>query len=321
MKKVFVDDINKITLEVFTIGYTEKGESQVVLLYDNVNSNCILSFVIDCYSANEANLTIEILNQYNITHLDYFIWTHTDEDHSIGINNIIDTFCDKKTQFYLPEGVAGNENDFINYNQEVKECFDKINALNQGGNYNVHTLTSVVGGHTQVLKMFFVDSFTSKEFVLEILGIAPISALIRRRWDAGEVKNKNDLSIATIFKVGEIGLLFSGDIENQTINQIPDFYFEGLSYIKTPHHTSKSSTKLLDKIENVFNDEKISSAVSTTYKTHNLPDTDLIQQYKKYVTTFSSTGDGNTGYGYVKTVFEIINKEFTEELFGDAIIH
>lgn len=319
--KVFVDDINKITLEVFTIGYTEKGESQVVLLYDNVNANCILSFVIDCYSVNESNITMDILNQYNINYLDYFIWTHTDEDHSIGINNIIDTFCNKKTQFYLPEGVTGNENDFINYNQEVKECFDKINAFNQGDNYNVHSLTSVVGGHTNVLKMFFVDSFSSKEFVLEILGIAPISALIRRRWNDGEVKKKNDLSIATIFKVGEIGLLFSGDIENQTINQIPDFYFEGLNYIKTPHHTSKSSYKLLEKIKKTVNNEKISSAVSTTYKTHNLPDIDLVQQYKKYVNTFSSTGDGNIGYGYVKTVFEIINKEFTEELFGDATTH
>jgi beta-lactamase superfamily II metal-dependent hydrolase len=319
--KVFVDDIDKITLEVFTIGYTEKGESQVVLLYDNLNSRCILSFVIDCFSVNETNLTIDILNQYNIKHLDYFIWTHTDEDHSIGINKIIDTFCNKKTQFYLPEGVSGNEDDFIYYNQEVKECFAKINSFNKGTNYNVHSLTSIVNGNTQVLKMFFADSKTPKEFQFEIIAIAPISALIRRRWDSGEVKKKNDLSIATIFKVGEIGLLFSGDIENQTINQIPDFHFEGLSYIKTPHHTSKSSAKLLDKIEKVFNYEKILSAVSTTYKSNNLPDIDLIEQYKKYVNTFSSTGDGSFGYGYIKTVFEIMNKEFTEELFGDAVNH
>jgi len=319
--KEFVDDINEITLEVHTIGYTEKGESQVIVLFDKKNNRSILSFIIDCYSTNNSNITIDILNQYGIINLDYFIWTHTDEDHSMGIIPILDDFCDKNTQFYLPEGVSGNENDFINYNEEVKECFNKINEYNTGNNYNVHTLTSVVGGHSQVLKKFFVDSQTSKEFVFEILAIAPISALIRRRWEAGEVKKKNDLSIATIFKVGELGLLFSGDIENQTINQIPSFYFEGLSYIKTPHHTSKSSTKLIDKIEEVFNESKISSAVSTTYKTHNLPNIELIDHYKKIVDSFSSTGNGVSGYGYIKTVFEIIRKEYTEELFGDAIVH
>ncbi|PKL80295.1 MAG: hypothetical protein CVV25_04650 [Ignavibacteriae bacterium HGW-Ignavibacteriae-4] len=318
---IFVDDIKKITLEVYTIGYTEKGESQVVLLYDNVNSKCILSFVIDCYSANNANLTHDILIQKNITNLNYFIWTHTDEDHSMGINYIIDTFCNKETQFYLPEGVAGNENDFIDYNLEVKECFDKINAFNQGGNYNVHTLTCCVEGHTQILRKIIVESKTSTKFVFEIIGIAPISALVRRKWADGNVKKKNDLSIATIFKVGELSLLFSGDIENQTIHRIPDFYFEGLSYIKTPHHTSKSSTKLIDKIEKIYDNKIIPCAVSTTFKKHKLPDIDLIERYKKYVDTFSSTGDGQTGYGYIKTVFEIINQKYSEELFGDAIIH
>ena len=194
MVKIFVDDINEITLEVYTIGYTEKGESQVIILFDRKNNQCLFSFVIDCFSVDNTNITIDILNQYSIEHLDYFIWTHTDEDHSIGINSIIDNFCDQHTQFYLPEGVAGNENDFINYNQEVEECFNKINAFNTATNYNVHTLTSVVGGHTHVLKMFIIDSQNSNQFAFEVIGIAPISALIRRRWQSGEAKKKNDFT-------------------------------------------------------------------------------------------------------------------------------
>ena len=319
--KIFVDDINDLNLEVTTIGYTEKGESQVVVLFDKNKKQTLLSFVIDCYSNGNSNITIDVLKQYGIKHLDYFIWTHTDDDHSIGIGDIIDNFCTNQTNFFLPEGVTGNEKDFINYNNEIKETFEKINSFNAAGNYNVHSLTSVIGGHMQVLKKYFVDSRTSKEIIFEVLAVAPLSALIRRRWDAGEVKKKNDLSIATIFKVGELALLFSGDIENQTINQIPDFYFEGLSYIKTPHHTSKSSTRLINKIENVFSDIKIPSAVTTTYRLHNLPNTDLISEYKKYVEVFSSTGEGENGYGCVKTIFEIVKKEMYEELIGDAILH
>ncbi|WP_415325100.1 hypothetical protein [Chryseobacterium sp. MMS23-Vi53] len=103
---------------------------------------------------------------------------------------------------------------------------------------------------------------------------------------------------------------------------IPDYHFEGLSYVKTPHHTSNTSTKLLDKIERNFVDGiKIPTAVTTTYKAFNLPKSELIEEYRKFVTSFNSTGRGTEGYGYVKTVFNIIKKEFTEELIGDAIRH
>ena len=148
-----------------------------------------------------------------------------------------------------------------------------------------------------------------------------MSALVRRRWDNGVVKKKNDLSIATIFRFGEISLLFSGDIENQTINQIPDYYFEGLSYVKTPHHTSMSSSKMIEKLENTLDGAKLASTVTTTYKAHTLPDPDLLKMYKKNSECLSSTGEGDEDYGYVKTVFDIIglSKE-DESFFGNAYL-
>ena len=319
----YIENINEITLHVFTIGYSEKGESQIIILYDNIRNQCLFSFVIDCYSTNSFHKTKDILDCYKILNIDYFIWTHTDEDHSVGIDKLIDDYCSIKTNFYLPEGIDGTESDVFGYSDDIKNCLEKINSLNKSRNYNVHTLTLPTGGNLEILRAVIKEEKTTKQFNFQVYCIAPFSAIIRRRKLAKEEgkkhTNANDFSIATVFKVGELSLLFSGDIENQTINLIPDYHFEGLSYVKTPHHTSNTSTKLLDKIEKNFDGIKIPTAVTTTYKVFNLPKSELIEEYRKFVTTFNSTGRGATGYGYVKTVFNVIKKEYTEELIGDAV--
>lgn|GEM_PF-6229720 len=321
----FVENINEITLDVFTIGYSEKGESQVILLYDNIKNQCLFCFVIDCYSTATFHKTKDILDQYNISNIDYFIWTHTDEDHSVGIDILVDNYCSAKTNFYLPEGVDGSGSDVFSYSDDIKNCLEKINSLNKNQNYSVHTLTLPTGGNLEIARKTIKEEKTTKQFNFQVFCVAPFSAIIRRRKLAKEAGvthiNANDFSIATVFKVGELSLLFSGDIENQTINLIPDYHFEGLSYVKTPHHTSNTSTKLLDKIGNSFDGIKIPTAVTTTYKVFNLPKSELIEEYRKFVTSFNSTGRGTEGYGCVKTVFNVIKKEYTEELIGDAIKH
>ncbi|MCX8534338.1 MBL fold metallo-hydrolase [Chryseobacterium luquanense] len=316
--KEIVEDIDELTLEVFTVGYSEKGESQIIILLDKKNDNVRLTFVIDCYSTQTLHKTKDILDVYQIKHIDHFIWTHTDEDHSVGIEILIDHYCDKKTNFYFPEAINGNVEDLVKYNAEVSVCFDKINAFNTGQNYNVHTITLVAGQHNTIFKKQYIDEKTSKNFSFEVLAIAPMSAIIRRRIDTGKIVKKNDFSIASLFKVGELNLLFGGDIENPTISLMPEYLFENLTYIKTPHHTSNTSTKLLHKIESVYNGHKIPTAVSTTYRANSLPDKNLVRDYKKYVNSFISTGDGTAGYGYVKTVYDITKREYSEELFGDA---
>lgn len=319
--KHFVDDLQSLRLEVYTVGYTEKGESQIILLKDILKDNILFSCVIDCFTVSGINKTLDILKQSGITKLDFFIWTHTDEDHSIGIDQIINAFGLKETYYILPEGINGNEKDFVEYNAQIQSTFDIINSFNTGQNYRVNSATVIKGNHQQIHKRIYTDSKTNTELLFEINAIAPISAIIRRRWDEGELKKKNDVSIAALFKIGDINLLFSGDIENQTIRQIPDHYFSDITYLKTPHHTSNSSTELINKIITNYDGIKIPSTVSTSFKTHNLPVPSLVQEYLKYSDVFNFTGDGINGFGYIKTVFDIIKNELiSEELHGDACV-
>lgn len=314
MRTEFIDDISKLKLDVFVIGYSKKGESQIILVYDE--DKIIYSFVIDCYSQNEINKTIDLLNSQNVSAIDYFIWTHTDEDHSIGIQDIIDQFCNKGTNFYLPEFNYGHIHDLIDYNEEVKASFHKINELNKRQNFNVNSISAPSGGFMSILDTKLQDKRGIYQ-TLQVLGVAPSSPLLRRRWNNQNITKKNDFSIALIFKLGDLNLLFSGDIENTTINQIPDFYFENLCYIKTPHHTSKSSDALLKKINS--DEWTVSTSVSTVYKQHLLPDLDLVSEYKNISEKFYSTGSGLNNFGYIKTSFDVIEGSIIEEeVFGDA---
>jgi len=131
---------------------------------------------------------------------------------------------------------------------------------------------------------------------------------------------KNDLSIATLFKIGELNLLFGGDVENQTLNQIPDFHFEDISFIKTPHHTSKSSIDVLNKLDRNDQGIKIPSVATTIFSNFDLPDLDVIKEYLLHAEVFNSTGEGSEDYGTIMVVFDILGKAIeTEELRGNAI--
>jgi hypothetical protein len=311
-------DIDNLILEVFVIGYPDKGESQIILIKDTSTSRCIFSCVIDCYRYKNINTTIDILKANNIELLDIFIWTHTDEDHSLGISDLVATFCSNKTKFILPEFVYGNKNDLINYNAEIQGSFDLINSHNTWKNLCVSSIAVVPLGNSTIFELYYIDIQTNFELKFVILAVAPCSPMLRLRWGAGRIGKKNDFSIATIFKIGEINLFFGGDIEDNTIQHIADYHFENLSYIKTPHHTSTTSTYLVDKLVNNSVDA-IPSAVSTIYKIHNLPHVDVVEKYKKVVSNFYSTGIGENNDGFVKTTFHILsNKILDEVLSGNA---
>lgn len=313
--KIFVS-LDELIVDIFVIGYPDKGESQVIILRDT--ENIYFSCVIDCYRYNNINKTIETLNNNNVSHLDLFIWTHTDEDHSLDIEKLITSHCDNKTLFILPELTYGNMKDFIDYSDEIKKSLDLINSFNVNNTYNVSSTSVAPQGHSSIWKNQFIDKKNSSKLIFEIISVAPCSALLRRRFQSGELKKKNDLSIATIFKIGELNLFLSSDIENQTINQIANYHFETLQYIKTPHHTSPTSTNFIDKF--LSNSEnKALKSVSTIYKRHNLPHPDVVNEYKKISNCFYSTGYGKHDSGINHTRFNVLTNEIIEErVFGNC---
>ena len=88
---------------------------------------CVLqSILIDCYEVNNVNRFEKLLDEYNLhkNKLTYFIWTHPDEDHSVGIPGIIKKYVDKKSLIFIP---CGLNRDCLNYRCPI--CNKKSNLF------------------------------------------------------------------------------------------------------------------------------------------------------------------------------------------------
>jgi hypothetical protein len=209
---------------------------------------------------------------------------------------IINGFCNKYTEFFLPEGIYGTDEDFVSYSKEILEAIDKINTFNTGQSYNVSSISTPSGSsmHLDKLSRTFKDR-KSREIKFRIKALAPISAIIRRRI-ATALRTKNDSSIALMAKFGAYSAFLSGDIEDSAIRQIDPYHFEELNYLKTPHHTSTTSTHLLKKFDEIFNGHQIDLTCSTVYVQHSLPDAGVVESYKVYTKKFLTTGDSSSGH-------------------------
>lgn len=300
------------------IGYPEMGESQVIILKDDISGAIHYSAVIDCFEYKSINKTREILSDNGISELNLLCWTHPDDDHSEGMAGLISDFCSLNTKVVLPEGIYGSEEDFVDYKPKHLDFFETLRDNNSKKNYNVNSASVFQDEIKGIETIYYIHGLI--EFKFRICALAPISAIVRRRLNSG-LKNKNDISIALLFSLGEISLFFSGDIENQTINLIAKELLPEITFLKTPHHTSKSSDALLNIFDEVFDNEyKIPFTCSTAYKKFLLPDVDLINKYKMYSDTFYSTNDDSSSekFGYFKIEFDPFNNNVEVNVIGSA---
>lgn len=304
MNPIFVKNIDNLYINVYIIGYSNQGES-IILLIKELDI-VIYSIVIDSYVYKEIHETIEILKQNRVNNIDIFCWSHPDEDHTLGINDIINSFCKKNTIFLLPQGVNGKDYDPINYSKESIEAIKTINSTNSYQNYSHYTVQAHPEASSRIKKVTFKDSF-NRTAVLDIQAIAPISAVINRiTQNEPEKIVQNLYSIALLILIGDKKFLFSGDIENQSIRQILDEDLLDIFLLKTPHHTSKSSSVLYDKIK--YLKQEIPYSCTTVFCKHNLPDLELIYNYKNCFTRFHSTGtneDSDINFGVIEYTYSL----------------
>lgn len=172
----------------------------------------------------------------------------------------------------------------------------------------------------KVLEMFSFDrgAFGKEEF--KIVSIAPNSTILRKN-NFNTTFKKNDYSIGLIMTLGKFTMLLSGDIENRTIENMEYYYIpEVIDYIKTPHHASDTSDKLL----NYINDNSCEIACTTVYRKGkiNLPNKSIIDLYRAKAKNFYCAGDKSkdliSEYGAIIMKCDILKKEISINLEGNA---
>lgn len=129
MRKFNIEDYKNVRLRIFVIGYSDQGESIVTLFMDN-HEHVFYTMVVDCYAKGDVNKTKELLDKFHVEHIDLLCWSHPDKDHSVGVDTLIENFCDDRSYILVPYGIEGRDEDCVKYNEGDKQIIDSIFAHN-----------------------------------------------------------------------------------------------------------------------------------------------------------------------------------------------
>lgn len=311
-----------LIIRIFVIGYSSQGESIVVLFHHkNKPFPVYFSMVIDSFAigsgANYVNKTIEILRSYHVDKINLLCWTHPDNDHTRGLDDILKDFCDEHTSINIPYGVEGTDTDHINYNKGDVHRIQYMLKLGKT-KATLNPISVIQQGHSSIHEFDISNDSGSIPIIIEAL--SPFGAeLLKKKADYQHTKKKiykNDFSIALSMKVGSYVFNFCGDIVDEAIASIRKQPFQDCIFIKIPHHSSPSTQSLVQYLPQREESEdycvnNITLACATVFTGKNLPDFDVIGDYleKKHVVHCTGSAKAeNVNYGVVRYIFDLFDK-------------
>ena len=227
------------------------GESIVFIIKGD--DEILFSGVIDCFETEEKNITLSLLKENNIQNLDFVCLTHPDEDHSKGLEKILEK-TSSETYIIYPHNLLMDNNNYVGGTQETVKRISEYIAMRQN-NKNKNNRIKACSGKKSIIEeddITFVNLKNNYRYPLIINTYTPISEIIDRYWAKQKLNKKsrstthNQLSIVTAIAVGDFKMLLCGDVQNDTLKiwktewKRKDYiFFSGvLDYLKIPHHTS-----------------------------------------------------------------------------------
>ncbi len=305
---------DSLRVEVYLIGYAPEGESVVLFMRDLKNNAILYSIVVDCYEDENCHKTIDILDSNGIGRLklDVLCWTHPDRDHSNGIDSIITSYCNKETRVLIPYGLEKQtlliDQDYVFY------IIDKVFQLGNQRNRHVQTISSLEGQFCPVDDFEIICMDDSLRIPVKLVALSPSNEYIAEKTHSNRPIDKNELSIALSLNVGPYCYLMMGDVENPMIAKIRQDAVIDPLWLKIPHHSSSSSTKLIEILEQTGQYQLLSG---TTVKTQSkLPNPNILHRYHNLSDFLHCTGvpqaEGDPCFGIIKYVFD---------LFGEFDVH
>lgn len=321
-----VKDCRKILLNISVIGYDKKGESVLAWITDESEQKpdrkVKYSMVIDCWQEdikldNASNITLnktlDILQSYNINHIDLLCWTHPHDDHFMGLLEVVNSGrCNSKTKFIVPSKLEDNAT-LLQLSQYENDILKSMHSYHNRFNWPVSEVSIAKEKGVQDIDDILFSDELMNTFTVNIDCLAPysnfISDLIDRKKN-GLVKDieMNDFSVALNMKVGPYDFNFCGDIEDKMARKIKASCFLHNTFIKVPHHTGNSA----QLVEKLIEPDKTTLACTTIYQAGGDPNPTLVKEYKKSCHSIYSTGEylsGDYHYGIVHYTFDLFGKQ------------
>ena len=301
-------DINQIKVEVFTIGKDANGEANILLFF--IDDILQYSIVIDCCE-NDINIIKEkIFDVYDIKRVDMICWTHPHLDHSKGILTLLKNYSDKKTKIIFPSEL---EIVYKCMNSEARKIYNYVAKNTEKNRIDK-------GIYRNATQNTYVQNNGINNFDFKIMSLSPIPRRVLNMKNncKHDIEKKcrhnfNEYSIALIVEINKCFFLFTGDIENGTIEEIEKYIkLDNVLFSKIPHHGSSTSTNLLQ----IYDFDTCKSMICTTTallkknKFNILPNNDVLDEYKKLFGNVFCTSCAYINKKVTKGNFGIINSQF-----------
>ena len=311
MAKKIIRDFKDIFLDIYLIGYPTEGESIVCCIRtDNKISPFLFTCVIDCYRNEQFNYTVELLKKLEIKKLNLLCWTHPDEDHSLGIDELLQNYVDENTTVSIPISLLEHKEVFNEFAQQYCQIISERSKPRLKKNMNLQYTCN----NTKIYAKDYLKMGQDKSYRLRIKALAPDSNLIGNLLNRKTVEN-NIFSIALYLNFEKVNMLFTGDLENNTIRAIQDTWDlpDNFHYIKIPHHGSSSASALIDFLEYQKEPSFIGNiACSTVFKKSVLPEREILQRYSNIVKEVMCTADAinSNPVAVIHSIFDINKRTY-----------
>lgn len=312
-----IGQLSNLLVKIIVIGYQKKGESCIFLLIDRRDQQIIYSIVIDSYKRRKQNRTLELLRHFGVKEesLNILCWSHPDEDHSLGIDEIWKKYAGKNTIIITPISFWSRDYNIKAFNPNKREVdfLEYVTGLNSR-THSTLLPESTAGGGDLVWQINFSAGVDTIKFRVWIL--SPLVGRLKGLVDSNGSITRNQTSVTLVVELGDNQFVFPADLPNEEIALLNEEAIENPLFLKIPHHGSVSSAKFLDYIPvNPIAQRKANILACTTifHSTKDgsqLPQREVIERYIDKCSKVCNTGsDKKENFGAVIAEYDLFGQE------------
>ena len=272
VRKDMNDGFREINKTVDDLETRINDDMQIHMLYGNASCTLVQTagknIVIDTAVPEDAQRISNMFTQYNVTHVDYVIFSHFHADHCTGYAEVF-KYCDSSTRVFRGIDLTDANNDNKQYYDEYLAAITSAcNALGimleKASNGQVISLSDVDDAYIQFWNAnqsyedYYVNSWKEQDYT-----------------SVDKTASYNNYSLITRVVNGMSSYVDCGDIETmaQVLNA-PDM--QKTSIVKYPHHNTNKMgfSKFFDKlacdtyIYSIYNNQLIAQTMDqATFQT------------------------------------------------------
>ncbi|MDD3453182.1 MAG: hypothetical protein PHN42_02765 [Bacilli bacterium] len=296
-------------IDIYTIGYTCKGESNLILIESN-DGKFNYNILIDLYDNGDETVS-KILREKK-KKLNLICISHYHDDHLKGIEKILDEFTTPCTTTLIPD--TDEPKALKTRSKIVRKKVSNICRNNKKKNGTIKKITE-----PEMCILDEIHSYDDNDVLFSIYTKTPFSSITACNIDRN-LKNiqQNDYAISLDINLGEFHMFFSSDIMKNSINKMSELGY--IHYLKIPHHGSSHSLNIFDKI----NIGKNTRCAVTNFKSKGLPEKPILDSYlhnTPYVYRINDCSENICGIIHMKIKYNAADgRIFFQENLIDAAL-